>query len=130
MKKKILIVEDEADLVQTLSKRLSSAGYEIGVSMDATSGIMQMRKFKPDLLILDLMLPGGGGQAVMKALKLSTHTANIPVLVLTGMQNPTHKQNIESMGISAYMTKPYDFAEVLATIQKLLESKPTEIKPE
>lgn len=92
MKNKILIVEDEADIAQTLSKRLSTAGFEIIISMDATSAIMQMRKFKPDLVVLDLMLPGGGGQAVMKALKISTHTANTPVLVLTGSPNPTFKK--------------------------------------
>ena len=69
-KQKILIIEDEADIAQVLAKRLMTAGYETMISSDAILGITEAHKYKPDLVVLDLMLPGGGGQGALNRLKL------------------------------------------------------------
>ena len=118
--KKILIIEDEQDLASTLSKRLTSVGYEVMISMDALLGVVQAHKSKVDLIILDLMLPGGGGHSVLSNLKCSTLTMNIPVLVLTGMQDEVRKKKILEMGVDGYMQKPYEIQNVLSEIKRIL----------
>ncbi len=118
--KKILIVEDETDIAKVLLKRLSDAGFEIQYASDAYLAVKLAHESKPDLIILDLMLPAGGGLFVLKNLKLSDPTNVIPVLVLTGIKDEEYKKNVIAEGVSAYMEKPYDHHELLSVINKLL----------
>ncbi len=74
----------------------------------------------PDLIILDLMLPGGGGLGVLVRLKMSVLTNDIPVLVLTGMQDPDYKEKVLEKGVDAYLQKPYDPVELLTEIKRLI----------
>ena len=120
MKKKILIIEDEPDLAKVLAKHLLSAGYEVMISMDAIYGVAEVRKFAPDLLILDLMLPGGGGLAVLNNMRMSTKSMNIPVIVLTGMQDEVYKKKVLALGVEGYMQKPYDSQTILSEVKRVL----------
>ena len=120
MKKKILIIEDETDLTLVLSKRLFSAGYEPIVSMDAVAGVAETHRSMPDLIILDLMLPAGGGKSVLSNIRHSTKTMNIPVMVLTGMQDDATKKKILEIGVDAYMQKPFVIEDVLSEIKRIL----------
>lgn len=117
---KILIIEDEYDVVKVVSKRLSDAGFETVVAGDAYQGVDLAHKEKPDLIILDLMLPAGGGIKVLKDIRISSHTAYIPVVVLTGMQDAAYKKNILDQGVEAYLEKPYDAEELIETIKSIL----------
>ena len=118
--KKILIVEDEFDVSKVLKKRLTDANFEVMVALDGYQGIQMALKNTPDLMILDLMLPAGGGLGVLKAIKTSTHTKFMPVVVLTGMSNEEYKKKVLEHGIDAYVEKPYVPEELLSTIRKLL----------
>ncbi len=120
MPNRILVVEDEKDVAMVLSKRLMDAGYEVALVPDATMAMTQCHEFKPDLIILDLLLPGGGGISVLKNIKLSTKTNLIPVLVLTGAKNEELKQSIHAIGVEGYFEKPYDAPELLAAIKLLM----------
>lgn len=118
--RKILVVEDESDISKVLVKRLSVAGYEVVVAEDAYQGINTMHQIRPDLVILDLMMPAGGGAGFLKNMKSSSHLKFTPVVVLTGMSDPDYKQKILDAGVDAYLEKPYEPDELISTIQKCL----------
>jgi DNA-binding response OmpR family regulator len=120
--KKILVIEDEQDVAKVLVKRLSSAGYETILALDASMGVREAHKSKPHLIVLDLMLPGGGGLSVLKNLKMSTHTMSIPILVLTGSQDEAYKKKVLEAGVEAFMQKPYEIDAVLSQIKDILTS--------
>ena len=124
--KKILIIEDEKDTAALLSKRLKAAGYEILITPDVTFGISESHQFKPDLIILDLMLPGGGGLAVLNNLKISIFTEHIPILVLTGLQDEDVKKKVLlASSVKAYLQKPYKAEELLGEIKGILGEEKT-----
>jgi len=117
---KILIIEDEPDISKVLNKRLSEAGFDVAVAADAYQGVELAHREKPDLIILDLMLPAGGGISVLKNLKYSAHVSSIPIVVLTGMKDEENKKKILEEGVRAYMEKPYNPDELIATIRNIL----------
>ena len=120
---KILIVEDEADLVTFMTERLVKEGFEVDSAKDVYEAIELLHKAKPDLLILDLMLPAGGGLTVLKNLRADRETAKIPVIVLTASHSPGYKEEVMKMGVQAYMEKPYDSPKLIAVIKKALAAK-------
>lgn len=123
MPKKILVVEDEMDTAKVLVKRLETNGFEVIVAEDAYQGTAFINKKKPDLVILDLMLPAGGGLSVLKNAKANPTVAYIPVIVLTGMKNEDVKREVISSGVEAYLEKPYDTGELISTINRVLNQK-------
>jgi len=117
---KILIIEDDFDVAKVLKKRLSKSSFETLVAEDGYHGIELAHKEKPDLIILDLKLPAGGGLGVLKGLRSSLHTKHIPVLVLTAMKDEEYKKKTLEKGVDAYLEKPYDPAVLLDTIKNIL----------
>jgi DNA-binding response OmpR family regulator len=83
-KKKILVVDDERDIVKVLVIRLQSSGYEVITAFDGAQGVFMAHKEKPDLVILDIRMPAGDGFSVAERLKRSSHTWTIPIIFLTG----------------------------------------------
>ncbi|MFA6384773.1 MAG: response regulator [Candidatus Omnitrophota bacterium] len=118
--KKILVVEDEVDIAKVLLKRLNDAGFETQCALDAYLAVKFCHDFAPDLVILDLMLPAGGGLFVLENIRASAKTNSIPVLVLTGIKDEEYKQKVLDQGVSAYMEKPYEHQELIKTINKIL----------
>lgn len=121
--KKILIVEDEHDVARVVSKRLLEEGFDVVVAADAYQAIEFTHKEKPDLVVLDLMIPAGGGIFFLKKIRLSVHSRLIPVVVLTGIEDEEYKQNILDVGVDAYLEKPYDPAVLIKTIREVLDFK-------
>lgn len=121
MMPKILIVEDEVDAAMLLEKRLSKNGFETLTANDVPGSIELLQKEKIDLVILDLMLPAGGGATVLKSIRGDARISGIPVVVLTATHSPGYKHKILSEGVQAYLEKPYDPAELITTIQNLLK---------
>ncbi|MCP4653499.1 MAG: response regulator [Candidatus Omnitrophica bacterium] len=121
--KKIVLVEDEPDTAKVILKRLITEGYNVMITEDAPQAIRIIHDERPNLVILDLMLPGGGGLTVLQRMKLSTFTVAIPVIVLTGMKDEAYKNKIMAEGVEAYLEKPYEAKELLDTIKCLLENK-------
>ncbi len=119
-KKKILIVEDEDDIAVLLRKRLRSEGYEATRVPDALQAMQLIQQSRPDLVILDLMLPAGGGLSVLERMRTSVFAQDTPVIVLTGMQDPAHKEKVLEHGVEAFLQKPYDPEALLSEIRRVL----------
>lgn len=116
--KRILVVEDEKELLQSLFTLLKSHGYETSGAYDALFGISLAHKEKPDLIILDLGLPAGGGFYLLEQIHNSTETNKIPIMVLTGQQGIWLEEKARKMGVAAYLHKPFEPDELLREIKK------------
>ncbi|MGQ9509186.1 MAG: response regulator [Thermodesulfobacteriota bacterium] len=126
-KKKILIVDDERDIVKALVIRLKSKGYQTAVAYDGAQGIFMAHKEKPHLIILDIRMPAGDGFSVAEKLKESKATNRIPVIFLTGSPELNVEEKAMSLGARFYIKKPYDPEELLDAVRRALESQ--DIKP-
>ncbi len=120
---KILIIEDEADIVKVLTKRLLRHSFKVIVAGEGWKGTELAHKEKPNLIILDLMLPAGDGLTVLKNLKMISRTAYIPVVVLTGKSDEEYKKKVIAEGVEAYLQKPYDVNELISIINEILKDK-------
>ncbi len=120
--KKILIVEDEKELVLGLATLLKSHGYSIVVAYDSLFGISLAHKENPDLIILDLGLPAGGGLYVLESLKNSVETVDIPILILTAQQGGDLEEKAKRIGALAYLHKPFDPELLLNKINEALSA--------
>ena len=123
-KKKILIVDDERDIVKALMIRLQRAGYEVVTAFDGAQGVFMAHKEKPDLIILDIRMPAGNGFSVAQRLKRSIHTFTIPVIFLTGSPEKNAEEKAMAVGARFYIKKPYDPEELLDAIKRALEEGP------
>lgn len=117
---KILIIDDEPDTAKVIVKRLTQHGFNCVVATDAYQGVKFAHEEKPDLIILDVMLPAGGGLSVLKNIRLSAKTRHIPVVALTGVKDESRKQQILDEGVDAYLEKPYEPDILISTIQNIL----------
>src|SRR4029079_16050089 len=116
--KRILIVEDNADLAFGLRNSLEIASYEVIVANDGPSGLREARTVSPDLIILDLMLPGMDGYRVLRALREGG--SQVPVLILTARGEEADKVLGFRRGADDYVTKPCGVLELLARVGALL----------
>jgi DNA-binding response OmpR family regulator len=114
----ILVVEDNADLAYGLRNNLEIEGYEVEVAADGPSGLAQARAMRPNLIILDLMLPGLDGYRVLKALR--NEGFDMPVLILTAHGQEADKVRGFRLGADDYVTKPFGILELMARVAALL----------
>jgi DNA-binding response OmpR family regulator len=124
-KKKILIVDDERDIVKGLMIRLQGAGYDVVTAFDGAQGVFMAHKEKPDLILLDIRMPAGNGFSVAQRLKRSIHTFTIPVIFLTGSPEKNAEEKAMALGARFYIKKPYDPEELLDAIKRALEENST-----
>jgi DNA-binding response OmpR family regulator len=117
---RILVVEDEESLLKLESILLSSKGYSVTGVMDGKSALEEVRANKPDLVILDIMLPEIDGFEVCRQIKEDPDTSHIPVLMLTAKKNSQDMERGRQVGCDVYMTKPFKSARVLDMVQELL----------
>ena len=104
MAKTILLIEDDLDIQRIYSMKLDQAGFKVHLCVDAAQGLTQLKKEKPDLLLLDIMLPGKmNGFELLKAIKEDGALKSIPVVVLTNLD--TEKQEASSLGAVDYIIK-------------------------
>ena len=116
--KRILVIEDNPDLAYGLRNNLEIEGYEVEVAKDGTKGLNRAKTAKPDLVVLDLMLPGMDGFRVLRALREEGH--GMPVLILTARGEEADKVRGLRLGADDYVTKPFGVLELLARIEALL----------
>jgi len=119
--KKILIVDDERDIVKALMIRLQRAGYEVVTAFDGAQAVFAAHKEKPDLIILDIRMPAGNGFGVAEKLKHSASTFSIPIIFLTGGPERDSEEKAMTLGARFYIKKPYDPEELLDAIKRALE---------
>ena len=116
--KRILIVEDNDDLAFGLRNNLELEGYEVEVRCDGPSGLERLAEHEPDLLVLDLMLPGLDGLEVLRQLR--ARRSELPVLVLTARGEESDKVTALRLGADDYVTKPFGLMELIARVEALL----------
>ena len=117
---KILIIEDEADLCDFITLRLEARGFEALAANDGVEGLNKARMEKPDLIILDLMLPRMRGEEVCKEVRRDPRISQVPIIMLTAKGSDTDKVIGGVIGANAYITKPFEGSELIETINKLL----------
>jgi len=119
--RQVLVIDDEKDIVETISYNLEKEGYKVSKSYDGMNGFEAVQKKMPDIVILDLMLPGMTGIEVCKAMKADPKTASIPIIMLTAKGEETDKIVGLEVGADDYMTKPFSIRELSARIRTVLK---------
>ena len=119
-KKRILVIDDEIDFVKMLQARLRIEGYEVLTAEDGIQGVQVARKERPDLIILDIMMPGLDGHSVCDMIKKSTLTWSIPVIYLTAKTGQADETEALEKGAKHYLTKPYNPAMLMEMIKSVL----------
>jgi len=119
--KTILIIEDEAALQKTMGDVLSGEGYKVHSALDGEAGVRLAKEKNPDLVLLDLVLPKMTGFEVLQQLKDDSSTKNIPVIVLTNLENLEDIQRTTDLGATTYLVKSnYDLQEVVEKVKTAL----------
>lgn len=119
-KPKILVVDDDPDLVRALRLRLRANHYDIATATDGYTAIASAQKERPDLIVLDLGLPAGDGFVVLERLQASDALSGVPVIVLSARDPQTNEQRALKAGAAAFFQKPADNAELLNVIRMSL----------
>ncbi len=123
MKKKILLIDDDKNMVRMLKIRLESEGFNVISAYDGEEGLEKTLKEKPDLIILDIMLPKMDGYQVCQKLKEDRKTWDIPVLMLTAKGDLESRFTGLFSGAIEYMSKPYESKMLLRNIKQMLSIK-------
>ncbi len=118
--KNVLIVEDEVDAGRLLHYHLRQKGYECRIAMDGRTALNAVFSKKPDLILLDLMLPSLNGLEICRLLKGAPATRHIPIIMVTAMATSDDIVRGFKLGADDYVTKPYEMREILARIAALL----------
>ena len=122
MSKKILFIEDESALQKTFGEILKQEGYEMISALDGETGLRLAKSEKPDLILLDLILPKMHGFEVLKKLKEDKETKDIPVIVLTNLEKIEDVDKALELGATTYLIKAqYSLEEVVEKIKKVLQ---------
>jgi DNA-binding response OmpR family regulator len=122
-RKKILIVEDDPDLLLGLQYRLGANDYEVIPAGNGMVGIAQMRKHKPDLMLLDLGLPAGDGFSVLERIKINEGLASMPVIVFSGRDRVGNQDRALKAGAISFLQKPVENDTLLAAIRLVLKEE-------
>jgi len=120
MQDTVLVVEDEADVADLLRYNLTRAGFLVMISGEGDKGLALAREKRPDIIVLDLMLPGLTGHEVCRALKGDPNTASIPIVMLTAKGEPHERVKGLELGADDYVTKPFSPRELVLRVQALL----------
>lgn len=118
-----MIVDDNVDTVELLTKRFKAQGYDIAVAYDGEQALGMVRECRPDLIILDIMMPKIDGYEVCRRLKEDENTKHIPILMLTAKSQVPEKVKGLETGADGYLTKPFDYTELAARVRSLLAKK-------
>jgi DNA-binding response OmpR family regulator len=122
MAKRLLIIDDSPDIVALLNVTLTGAGYQVRGAMDGMYGMKEALAFSPDLIILDICFPAGGGLPLLERLKNNLRTKSIPVLIITALQDEEVEKQAFECGAAGYLLKP------LQEVNRLLSPPPPRVK--
>lgn len=120
MSKRILIVDDEPDVVDLIEINLKALGFQISTASDGASALDKVQSKRPDLIILDLMIPSISGLEVCKTLKKNSETASIPIIMLTAKSEEVDRIVGLELGADDYVTKPFSPRELALRVQSVL----------
>jgi DNA-binding response OmpR family regulator len=120
MRRKVLVVEDDPDQLEVTRLSLKAAGFAIGTASNGIDALKKAQTVAPDLILLDVMMPGLNGFAVCETLRENPATASIPVLMLTGLCSHISQLVAFESGATDYLIKPFVPEELVAKVEKLL----------
>jgi len=120
MSKRILIVDDEPNIVISLEFLMMREGHEVRVARDGEAGLSAVRTHRPDLVVLDVMMPKLDGFAVLETVRSEPELAHTRILMLTAKGGEADRQKGLSLGADAYMTKPFSTRELVEQVKELL----------
>ena len=116
----ILVVDDEEDVRAVLSARLESAGFQVTTASSGMEALTRIRAASPDMVLLDIMLPGIDGLGICGMLKHDQRFKDIPVVMMTARTQPQVRRASQKLGADAYITKPFNHEELIETVRRLL----------
>lgn len=116
----VLLIEDEQNIIEAIRFLLSREGWRVDTHNNGTDAVDVVRELNPDLVVLDVMLPGRSGFDILEDLRAQDETADLPVLMLTARGQSRDREMAEKAGVSRFMTKPFSNAEVLTAVRDLL----------
>ena len=116
MSAKIFIIEDESDLVKALVIRLKAEGFQTACVTDGISALERAREGKPDLILLDICLPGRNGFEVFQQLRQDPATEHIPIVFLTARSTMENRQKARHLGAAGYVIKPFQWANLIKLV--------------
>lgn len=119
MSKRILLVEDEANILEAISFILSRDGWDVQGHGKGETAIDEVDRVDPDLLVLDVMLPGRSGFEILKDLRAAPRTRGLPVLMLTAKGQSRDRDQAMALGADAFLTKPFSNDELLDAVRAL-----------
>ncbi|MBF0431967.1 MAG: response regulator [Fibrobacteria bacterium] len=119
---KILLADDEPDIVRTVRKRLEISGFEVATAQNGLEALEKLKEFKPDLVVLDVMMPELNGHQVCRTIREAPDTCDLPVIMLTAKAQESDKFWGGEVGASLYITKPFDDKVLISKIKELLEN--------
>lgn len=119
MGKRVLLIEDEPNIIEAIRFVLSRDGWIVDTHSDGRTAAETVRLKSPDVVVLDVMLPGRSGYDILQELRADAGTAALPVLMLTARGQKKDREMAERYGASRYMTKPFSNAEVLEVLREL-----------
>lgn len=122
MSKTVLLVEDEPNIIEAISFILSRDGWRVATHSNGVDAVQAIRTRRPDLVILDVMLPGRSGYDILRDLRGGDETADLPVLMLTARGQSRDRELAEAAGASRFMTKPFSNADVLEAVNELVRA--------
>lgn len=120
-KGKILVVDDEPDIVRSLSIRLGSVGYEVSTAMDGLNATRKAIEEQPDLILLDIGMPAGNGHEVVERLSNIGETSHIPVIYLTACTTDEDYRKAREGGVCKFITKPFDPEILLDAVEDQIQ---------
>ena len=120
MTARVLLIEDEPNIAEAIRFILGRSGLQVFVQADGREGLAAVATVQPDLVILDLMLPGMGGMDILLQLRKDPLTQDLPVMMLTAKGQGRDREAATRAGVSAFMTKPFSNAEMVAAVRALL----------
>ncbi|MEK7240659.1 MAG: response regulator [Gemmatimonadota bacterium] len=121
----VLLADDDKVQTLMLSSVLRARGYRVDSAFDATQTFTTAIRTKPDVIVLDIQMPGGTGMLVLERLKASTKTSQIPVIVLSGSTDPEAEPSVRKLGADVFLSKPVDVDELLGALSRVLGQSPS-----
>ncbi|WP_298853461.1 response regulator [uncultured Ruegeria sp.] len=119
MSRKVLLIEDEPNIAEAIRFLLTREGWQVETHGDGTDAVQVIAGAQPDLVILDVMLPGKSGMDILRDIREMEELAGLPVLMLTARGQSRDREMAENAGVSRFMTKPFSNAEVLTAVRDL-----------
>ncbi|MCC7540166.1 MAG: response regulator [Deltaproteobacteria bacterium] len=120
---RVLVADDDVEILGLVTRHLSSRGFEVHEADDGETALAQARKLKPDLVVLDVMMPGMSGWQVCRSIREDSALEDTAVIMLTGIGERLNEMTSPLYGADASLDKPFEFGELDATIDRVLESR-------